>query len=274
MRYYQIGQKPPGPWTNLTPPIRGGVYCKEEDLKVEKDASLSGNGDGTSPRPEVEEDDEKKTQNVRQRSPACREIPIHTPAPTAQAFTDQLSPSDFTDWAVQQGIDLDTRDYPSLDPDVQLDIAHKYRILHKKVRDQGLYTCRGVEYGKEMIRYVGLFLTFAVALRYGWYMTSAVFLGLFWVCQHDVHCPQYPVNTILAPNYVHRTRCRAPRHHTQLCVRHTHWYLYCRFLLRPIHWLVEEQSQCSSSHYEPSGKLGHSAITLSGSLPLTAFSGA
>ena len=33
-----------------------------------------------------------------------------------------------------------------------------------------------------MIRYTSLFVMFLFALRQEWYMTSAVFLGLFWVC--------------------------------------------------------------------------------------------
>ncbi|UKZ52671.1 hypothetical protein TrVGV298_006452 [Trichoderma virens] len=63
---------------------------------------------------------------------------------------------------------------------VQQGVVNRYRALHQQIRDEGLYNCRYVEYGKEMLRYTTLFMCFLFALRHGWYMTSAVFLGLFW----------------------------------------------------------------------------------------------
>ncbi|KAH7313486.1 fatty acid desaturase-domain-containing protein [Stachybotrys elegans] len=87
----------------------------------------------------------------------------------------------------------DTKTFPSVDPAVQEDITRKYRALHQRIRDEGLYRCRYVEYGKEMVRYVALFAAFAYALSRGHYLVSAVFLGLFWhqimFTAHDAgHC--------------------------------------------------------------------------------------
>jgi delta8-fatty-acid desaturase len=101
--------------------------------------------------------------------------------PIKKAVNTKQSPSDYTDEAVQDGVEQDLLEYPSLDPAVQLDIAHKYRLLHQKVRDQGLYICPMAEYGKELARYITLFVLSMVALHYEWYLTSAAFLGLFWV---------------------------------------------------------------------------------------------
>lgn len=93
----------------------------------------------------------------------------------------RLSPTEYTDWAMQQEISQDLRGYPSVDPAVQQDITRKYQAMHQKVKDLGYYDCPYVEYGKECARYLSLFTAFAVLLHYEWYLPSAFFLGLFWV---------------------------------------------------------------------------------------------
>jgi delta8-fatty-acid desaturase len=100
---------------------------------------------------------------------------------TSDATPPTRSAAQYTDWAVQQGVDKDLRDYPSVDPIVQQAIVNKYRALHQRIHDEGLDNCRYIEYGKEMLRYTSIFVGFLVALRYEWYMTSASLLGLFWV---------------------------------------------------------------------------------------------
>jgi delta8-fatty-acid desaturase len=87
---------------------------------------------------------------------------------------------------VEEGI----RDNPSLDIVTQKAIIDDYRALHQQFKDQGLYQCRYSEYGKESIRYGLLFVAFGYFLYIKWYMTSAVFLGLFWVClsSHSTAC--------------------------------------------------------------------------------------
>ncbi|KAI8953166.1 fatty acid desaturase-domain-containing protein [Xylaria longipes] len=184
MQAFRIGRKPPGPWTNLTPPIRGGVYDGREEGVVGGDTVSGGIGEDTSSASERSAHDENTTQlglspNVRKRGPA-HETPTVCDAVPTEAVNIRQSPTDYVDWTVQQGINQDLQDYPSLDPAVQLGITHKYRLLHQKIRDQGLYDCAMSEYGKELARYVSLFVVSMVALRHGWYMTSAAFLGLFW----------------------------------------------------------------------------------------------
>ncbi|KAI0182987.1 fatty acid desaturase-domain-containing protein [Xylaria flabelliformis] len=179
MKAFRIGRKPPGPWTNLTPPIRGGHYHEQEEVVV--DATSSSIRKGPSPTPERSINDENSTQtnrspNIRRRTPTHA---VSDPVPT-ESVNIRQSPTEYVDWTVQQEINQDIQDYPSLDPAVQLNITHKYRLLHQKIRDRGLYNCAISEYGKELARYVSLFVVSMVALRHGWYMTSAAFLGLFW----------------------------------------------------------------------------------------------
>ncbi|KAI1185126.1 fatty acid desaturase-domain-containing protein [Nemania serpens] len=186
MKAFVIGRTPPGPWTNSTPPIRGGIYHeKEEEAVVEVvDTGCGSTEKGTSLVSErsVEDDDMAKSNlpsDLRRRASPHPQSSVRDPA-CEDAVDVRQSPSEYTDWTVQQGVDQDLRDYPSLDHAVQLSITHKYRLLHQKVRDQGLYECHISEYGKEVARYLSLLLVSVVALRHEWYMTSAVFLGLFW----------------------------------------------------------------------------------------------
>ncbi|KAK0610504.1 putative fatty acid desaturase [Bombardia bombarda] len=75
-------------------------------------------------------------------------------------------------------LDLDT--YPSLDAAVQDDIVAKYRLLHQKIRDEGLFDCDYTAYAIECTRYAIFFGLSLVLLHYGWYAASGFFMGTFW----------------------------------------------------------------------------------------------
>jgi len=81
----------------------------------------------------------------------------------------------------EREIEEGLRDNPSLDVETQNTIIQSYRELHQRFKDEGLYQCRYSEYARESVRYALLFAAFAGLLYAKWYMTSAVFLGLFWV---------------------------------------------------------------------------------------------
>lgn len=192
MKAFRIGRKPPGVWTNTTPPIRGGVYKKRNDASVVEDssdsedsllsdsiASLSEKSVSTALTSDESDVDVAASKKAK-AEPALKTLwrDPHNPLKTEKVFAG--SRAAFTDWAENQDIDRDLQDYPSVDPVVQQDIARKYKLLHQKVHDEGFYDCPYLEYGKEMARYTTLFVASMVALRYEWYMTSAFFLGLFW----------------------------------------------------------------------------------------------
>jgi delta8-fatty-acid desaturase len=82
----------------------------------------------------------------------------------------------------QKEIEDGLRNNPSVDPETQRAIALEYRALHQQIKDEGLYQCRYSEYGKECIRYAAFFGAFLYLLKIEWYMSSAVMLGVFWVC--------------------------------------------------------------------------------------------
>lgn len=166
MGKYQIGVIL-GAWVNFTPPIRGGAFRQNahSDMK------------STLIEPITTSTEIEATSGPPGRS--CRP-PNGTKTAT---IAPQLS-VDNTE-AVEQAFDIDVKDYPSVDRKTQQEIVKKYRELHNKVKREGYYDCRYQEYGKELSRYLTIFAFFLVCLRTGWYITSAAFLGLFWVRHYD-----------------------------------------------------------------------------------------
>jgi len=213
MRAFRIGRKPPGPWANMTPPIRGGVFYKDEtpptplsDDDVDSDdssgkTSVSSLTTITALCSSVESLD-KLVPSAAEPSLRRRDASGSTPALDASLPLNKLegvastrllryplNPYKLTNLAIEKEIDRDLQSYPSVDPAVQQDITRSYQLLHQRVQDSGLYDCPYLEYGYEAMRYVTLFSLFILTLRPGWYLVSAAILGLFWVgIQLLCHC--------------------------------------------------------------------------------------
>lgn len=97
-------------------------------------------------------------------------------------YTEHASREGYTSAMEQKEFRDGVRDNPSVDQATQYAIALEYRALHERLKEEGFYDCRYSEYGKELVRYLLLFSAFVYLLRSGWYLTSACFLGMFWVC--------------------------------------------------------------------------------------------
>lgn len=82
------------------------------------------------------------------------------------------------------------RDNPSVDAETQAAIILEYRALHEQFKAEGLYNPRYDAYAWDCLRYAILFAAFGYCLYTKWYMTSAVFLGLFWVRKSP--SPEFP----------------------------------------------------------------------------------
>lgn len=186
MKAYRIGRKQ-GPWINRTPPIRGGIFRKDAPDEVElsdstasdTEESLSSSSildDAASSASSVTDDvaveDAMKTEGLRHRSATIKSEKNGKRSATLRV----------ANAGVAREIQSDLETYPSIDGKVQTDIARKYQLLHDRIRDEGLYQCPYIEYGKELARYTTLFTLFGVLFYNQWYITSALFLGLFWVC--------------------------------------------------------------------------------------------
>jgi sphingolipid 8-(E)-desaturase len=99
---------------------------------------------------------------------------------TLKQHSSEYKPVEFIDHATRLTVDIDLNEFPSLDAETQRNISINFRKLHQKVRDNGLHVCSISNYGMEVVRYLTLFSLFIYTLRCEWYITSAVFLGLFW----------------------------------------------------------------------------------------------
>lgn len=246
MGAYRIGRIQQ-PWTNFTPPIRGGVFRKyqdeEESISSEDDealslASKSASLNSSTTSLELTPDEDCKSEgaplipsitktaaiygngssdddvNHRRAFKAKTDADFYSGLKheSARSSSVHLSPAAYTAHTIQTEVDDDLRDYPSLDEKTQRNITLKYQALHQLVKDGGFYDCRYSEYGKETIRYSLLFATFLVTLHYGWYMTSACFLGLFWVGGTSFlrlyrQMIRNLTNCCAATNNVYSTRC-------------------------------------------------------------------
>jgi sphingolipid 8-(E)-desaturase len=210
MQAYRIGTIQQ-PWVNLVPPLHGGIYrqhgsdnlavgeleddasdaCSERAAYCSSSASATGN---------TNEQDTLKQALGRKAAFGIREAPVPLPEiskipvsvnkgeilPIAEKSASSspwtnLSRAAYTAMLEQNEVHQATKAYPSLDLETQQSISREYRALHERIKNEGFYNCRYSEYGKDAIRWVFLFGMFIFSLSAGWYLTSAVFLGMFWV---------------------------------------------------------------------------------------------
>ena len=198
MKRYRIGRTV-GQWKNMVPPIQGGVYNvqEEDDAESSSDtASIVADDDKQDSGIDCDTASDTDTSSIDlsiKKGPYKRLVYGHDNAieridsavdvsskDTTTTTTKARSPAEFVANTIQKEIDADIAKYPSLDFDTQADIAQKFETLHQRVKDEGFYECRYIEYGKEMVRYSTLFALFITTLRMEWYFVSACFLGLFW----------------------------------------------------------------------------------------------
>ncbi|KAF9729653.1 Delta 8-(E)-sphingolipid desaturase 2 [Paraphaeosphaeria minitans] len=242
MKQFRVGRIQE-PWTNLDPPIRSpDFYTKEASRKQDAKKGDKENLDRKRrSRASVDLSSVRLLHHGAMASRACaaaivihkklnqtpctrRVIPLvgvdleahpqlRTPivsVPTVPAKVDGpdeavAARERYATELEKKEIEDGLRDNPSVDFDTQRAIALEYRVLHQQIKDQGLYACRFSEYGKESIRYGMLFAAFLYLLHIGWYLTSAIALGLFWqqimFTAHDAaHCgitANFAVDTLI-----------------------------------------------------------------------------
>jgi delta8-fatty-acid desaturase len=213
MQAYRIGRIQQ-PWINLIPPLHGGIYRKYgwdnlstsvledngSDLSSERAVCWSSSASATS-NTTVEQNISKQpverkaafgTQEVPAPPSEDSKIPVCVNEGEKLKVVEKwehegflpranLSRAAYTAMLEQKEVHQATRAYPSLDLETQQNISREYRALHERIKNEGFYNCRYSEYGKEAIRWVFLFAIFIFFLNAGYYLTSAVFLGMFWV---------------------------------------------------------------------------------------------
>ena len=192
MSRFQIGCIE-GRWRNFLPPIQGGIFRKYDDARMGEDMDLTrtyeSDGDSSTeshsiPSSPIFDPCDRATASRRRTSRDS--VFLHESSSVSSFSSEDLSGAkqkpklSHFDARTQQEIDLDLAKYPSLDPMTQDDIVKRYRKLNDKIRADGLYQCHYSSYMVEISRYVLLFSMCLLCLRWGWYSTSGLFLGLFW----------------------------------------------------------------------------------------------
>jgi len=179
MQRYRIGRIE-GRWKNFVPPIQGGKFRTKDEIEQSAD-------DTDSSGPEV---DGCSSENSRSPSPIFDTVEtgegLHK-RKGVQVKAEHAAQPDvdgdgltFLDTLTREQITLDLDKYPSQDDATQTEIIAKYRQLHQRVRDAGLYQCNYWAYAREGTRYMLLFTASMLFLRHGWYICSALALGFTW----------------------------------------------------------------------------------------------
>ncbi|KZF21855.1 putative fatty acid desaturase [Xylona heveae TC161] len=190
MNAYQIGRIE-GRWENFVPPIQGGKFRKyvegaEEEPEPEQECDneqTSSSRDSSIPSSPLFEPADQNNTRLRHRQSS--KTSHRDPSVSSWSSLEEESPKpgpkmSHLDMRTQEQIELDLSKYPPLDPAVQDEIIHKYRLLNERIKKEGLYQCRYSSYFIELSRYSLLFGLCLLFLRWGWYATSAMFLGMFW----------------------------------------------------------------------------------------------
>ena len=171
MNSYRIGRIA-GDWVNFTPPIRGGLFAQYEK-----------NGPADISKEPISIHAEQLSQFFS-TTDSTLDLKLEDDSICTEGATAPEPPTSMDNTElVKQALEHDLDKYPSLDAATQQVIVQKYRALHKKIKAEGYYDCQYWEYAKEMGRYLCIFAAFLIALRFEWFITSAMLLGLFWV-QH------------------------------------------------------------------------------------------
>lgn len=184
MLKYQIGRIE-GRWTNFIPPIQDGKFrtLDEQQLVEESEIQDSSSEPSSAEGSPIFEPAETPTSGLRYRSQGAKLERASSTSSLSSLDIEEVSSEpklSHFDARTRQEVQLDLEKYPSLDPETQEDIVNKYRVLAQRLQDEGLFQCNYTAYGIECIRYVLLFMTSMVLLRYGQYVLSGAFLGMFW----------------------------------------------------------------------------------------------
>ncbi|KAI6377136.1 hypothetical protein MCOR25_002633 [Pyricularia grisea] len=178
MNRYRIGRIE-GHWKNFVPPIQGGHFrplaspeSPPDSPLLESTTDISSDSDSRPPSPVFDSAGLKyRSQNSAPSVTSVSSVDEPEDLPDGIAFLDSLT---------KKEIHLDKATYPSLDEVTQRDIVQKYRDLNARIKAEGLYDCNYGAYFYEVRRYCVLFGLMALTLHWGWYITSAVFMGMFW----------------------------------------------------------------------------------------------
>ncbi|KAL6804492.1 fatty acid/sphingolipid desaturase [Trichoderma sp. SZMC 28012] len=185
MTKYRIGRIE-GSWLNFRPPIQGGIFRTMEEIESDHSKGIHHISTGEdissessrAPSPVFDVD----SKSLRDRKNASGHGAARSGSFSSESTTDKapLDGMSYLDVITREYISLDLEKYPAVDEATQAHIVVKYRELHQKIIDAGLYKTNYSAYAWECLRYFSLFGTMLIALSYGYYIISALSLGFLW----------------------------------------------------------------------------------------------
>ncbi|KAJ4862228.1 fatty acid desaturase domain-containing protein [Trichoderma breve] len=185
MAKYRIGRIE-GSWLNFRPPIQGGIFRTMEEIEADHSKGIYGISTGEdissassrAPSPVFDVD----PKSLRDRKNASGHEAARSGSFSSESTTDKapLDGMSYLDVITREYISLDLEKYPAVDEATQAHIVAKYRELHQKIIDAGLYKTNYSAYAWECLRYFSLFASMLIALSYGYYIISALSLGFLW----------------------------------------------------------------------------------------------
>ncbi|KAM0240919.1 hypothetical protein ACHAP5_007718 [Fusarium lateritium] len=181
---YRIGRVE-GTWENLLPPIQGGIHRTREEIeRANSQNDISNGQDSSTPSTRVPSPgfDEDISEDIRQRKTDTKKEGARASSVSSASSVEEveLDGMSYLDTITREHIRIDLDKYPPPDKVTQAKVALKYRELHQKVYDSGLYNCNYKAYAIECVRYIALAVGSAFCLRYEWYALSAFLLGFLW----------------------------------------------------------------------------------------------
>lgn len=187
-------------WHNMLPPIQGAVYHAGSGSEAPKGSKLEKVLDTESPG-ELHSESSSMTSVEQEvsldpnyakagypRGPVTPVVPQGIEVVSAEN-RDSLFPvsKGVVVDPKQVAIDYDNQltrrdlyDLPPLDYTTQNDIRDKYNQLHARIIRKGLYKCHYSDYGRELVKISSLFLYLFLFLKLGYYVTSAILMGMAW----------------------------------------------------------------------------------------------
>ncbi|GME70341.1 unnamed protein product [Ambrosiozyma monospora] len=154
-------------WVNMLPPIQGGHYRLLEGESLDSKNTVKLAGEMPADIKPVIPEGVIPALGMTELYPIDRDHPIRDPETVIANYDNDL-------------VKQDLASLPSLDYETQRWLSVKYNELHNRIIDAGLYQCPYMEYFKQGCLNLGLFLYFAIFFKYGYYVISGIFLGLFW----------------------------------------------------------------------------------------------
>lgn len=190
MDRYRIGRIE-GHWKNFLPPIQGGKFrpssigdCGDDDeaLLAQQLGELppSSGASSRSPSPVFDAPDPGSNLHARRGLAGAKRSTSVSSLSSVEETDRRVDGISHLDALTKKEIKLDLDKYPPLDQETQDAIVQKYRLLCERIKADGLFECNYFAYAREVSRYTMLFVLMLLFLRWGWYATSAFFLGAFW----------------------------------------------------------------------------------------------